>query len=163
MRNAVTILFLLLPLTAAAQVYSWKDASGKIHYSDQPPAERNVRSRTLGLSNSASDDAATAAKTAADRRLEAAKQAKDSKDKAADTEKQRADDAQRQQACDHARINLQGLESGQIRFRMTANGEREALDGAVRDAEVAQARTATEAACGARPPVAAPAASQRKY
>ncbi|HZV54124.1 MAG TPA: DUF4124 domain-containing protein [Rhodocyclaceae bacterium] len=151
MRTAASIVLLLLPMVAAAQVYSWKDASGKVHYSDQPPAERSVHSRTLGPSNSTSDDAATASKAAADRRLEASKQAKESKDKAADAEKQRAEDAQRQQNCERARINMQGLESGQIRFRMTPSGEREALDGAVRDAELAQARAAVEAACSARP------------
>ncbi|MDO9242880.1 MAG: DUF4124 domain-containing protein, partial [Rhodocyclaceae bacterium] len=40
-------LLAVLPTVALAQVYSWKDASGKIHYGDRPPAERQVDSRKL--------------------------------------------------------------------------------------------------------------------
>lgn len=163
MRFVTPILLLLLPLAASAQVYSWRDASGKMHYSDQPPAERNLKSRRLGPSLSSSDDTATATKTAADQRLETSKQKQESKEKAAEAEKKRAEDAQRQQACERARINLQGLESGQIRFRMTPGGEREALDGAVRDAEIAEAQRAVATNCQAAPAAAAPGApSQAK-
>lgn len=155
MRLVTPILLLLLPVVASAQVYSWRDASGKMHYSDQPPTEPSVRTRKLGPSSAESDDTARATKSAADQRLEAARQVKEGKDKAAEAEKKRAEDAQRQQACERARVNLQGLESGQIRFRMTPSGEREALDGAVREAELAEARRAVETNCSPRPPAAA--------
>ena len=36
--RAITLFILALVWTAAtAQVYTWRDASGKIHYSDTPP------------------------------------------------------------------------------------------------------------------------------
>lgn len=160
MRFAAPIIMLLIPLSVSAQVYSWRDASGRIHYSDQPPAERGVKSRTLGPAYSESIDTAPSVKAAADQRMQAPKQKLQDKDKAAEAEKHRNEDAQRQQACERARMNLQGLESGQIRFRMTPGGEREALDGVARDAELAEARRAVEVSCSPRPPAPPPAAGK---
>lgn len=151
MRLTTVFILLSLPLAATAQVYKWTDASGKIHYSDQPPTQAKARSQTLAPAADASADATSAPKAAADKRLEAAKQAADAKDKAAKAEKERAEDAQRQQACERSRTNLQGLQSGQIRFRMSPTGEREALDGAVRDAEVAEAQRAVDINCAPKP------------
>jgi hypothetical protein len=37
----------LVPITGLAQMYSWKDASGKIHYGDRPPAGKEDVARTL--------------------------------------------------------------------------------------------------------------------
>jgi len=151
MRLVALVPLLMLPLAAAAQVYTWKDASGKMHYSDQPPADRNIGSRKLRPSLSESDDVAAAAKGAADKKESAAKQAKEAGEKAAQAEKERADDAIRQENCERARRNLAGIESGQIRFRMSASGEREALDGDVRESELSGARRDVETNCSPRP------------
>jgi hypothetical protein len=159
----ITLIALLLPLTAAAQVYTWKDATGKIHYSDQPPPQQGTKSRVLPVEKSASDDTAAAQKTAADKRLDTNQQAKEKQDAAAKAAKEKADDEQRQKDCERARVSLQGLESGQIRYRMGANGEREALENNTRDAEIANARRAMDAACSPKPktPTAAPAAPKK--
>jgi hypothetical protein len=154
MRLATILALLLLPLAATAQVYKWKDANGKTHYSDQPPAEAKTASKTLAPVGDAGAGAPVASRAAADKRLEAAKQAGEAKDKAAKAEQERAEEAQRQQACERSRMNLQGLQSGQIRFRMSPSGEREALDGAVRDAELAEAQRAVDINCA---PKSAPA------
>lgn len=146
---------LLLPLGAEAQVYKWRDATGNIHYSDKPPAGAPAQGRKLGSANSASDDTPGAQKSATDQRLEAAKRASEAKEKAAGAERDRAQEAQREQACERSRVNLQGLESGQIRFRMGANGEREGLDGAMRDTELNEARRAVETNCSPRPAASA--------
>jgi hypothetical protein len=151
MRLAALITLFVLPLVATAQVYTWKDAKGKMHYSDQPPADQSLNSRRLAPSATTTDDVPAASKALADKRQDAAKQSSDTKEKAAQAAKERAEDAQRQQACERSRTNLQGLESGQIRFRMGANGEREALDGSVRDAELAAARQAVDSNCSPRP------------
>lgn len=160
MRFVAPIIMLLIPVAVSAQIYSWRDASGKIHYSDQPPGERGAKTRTLGPSFSESTDTAPAAKTAADKRTDASRQKLQDKDKAAEAERQRNEDAQRLLACERARMNLQGLQSGQIRFRMTPGGEREALDGAVRDAELAEAQRAVDVSCSPRPPAPAAAAGK---
>lgn len=146
---------LVLPLAAEAQVYKWRDATGKIHYSDKPPAGTPAQSRKLGPANSASDDVPAARQSAADQRLDAAKRASEAKEKAAGAERERAQEALRAQACERSRVNLEGLESGQIRFRMGANGEREGLDGAARDAELNEARRAVDTNCSPRPAASA--------
>lgn len=151
MRLPLIAVLLAVPVVAIAQVYTWKDASGKTHYSDQPPAERNVGSRTLKPAVGESDDVPVAAKAAAEKKEAAAKQAKESGEKAAQTEQERANDAIRQENCNRARQNLAGIESGQIRYRMTASGEREALDGDARESELSDARRAVESNCAPKP------------
>jgi hypothetical protein len=151
MRLSLVAAFLFVPIVATAQVYTWKDANGKIHYSDQPPAERGVGSRTLKPALSESDDVAAIAKGAAEKKEAAAKQAKESGDKAAQAERERAEDAQRQENCTRARQNLSGIQSGIIRYRMTASGEREALDGDARNSELAAAQRAVDTNCAPKP------------
>jgi hypothetical protein len=151
MRLAILATLLVVPVVATAQVYTWKDASGKVHYADQPPADRKVDARTLRPSLSDSDDVPVAAKAAAEKKDAAAKQAKESGEKAAQAEQERADDAIRQENCNRARQNLAGIESGQIRYRVTGGGEREALDGDARDSELAGARRAVEINCAPKP------------
>jgi hypothetical protein len=160
MRAIITLIAILLPLAAAAQVYTWKDASGKIHYSDQPAPDQGTKSRVLSIDKSASDDMAAAQKARTDKRLDANKETKDKQDAAAKAAKEKADDEQRQKDCERARLSVQGLESGQIRYRMGANGEREALEDSARQAEIDNARRIMDATCSpkAKSPTPAPAA-----
>jgi hypothetical protein len=151
MRFIALLVSLLLPIAAAAEVYSWKDANGKIHYSDQPPAESNQATRKVATEPATTNDTEKARKSTAERRLEANKTAKEAKEAAEKAEKQRAEDEQRQRDCERARLAVQGLESGQIRYRMGAGGEREALEDSAREAELANARRAAEVNCAPRP------------
>jgi Domain of unknown function (DUF4124) len=152
--RAIALIALLLPLAAVAQVYTWKDASGKIHYSDQPPPDQGAKSRVLPTDSTDVADPA-AIKAAAERRLELNKDAKKQKEAAVKAAKEHAQDEQRRKDCERARVSLQGLESGQIRFRMGANGEREGLDDSARAAEIANARRAVDATCSPRPKASA--------
>jgi len=160
--RAIALIALLLPFAAAAQVYTWKDANGKIHYSDQPPPDQGTRSRVVNVDKADTADVPAAQKAAADKRLDANKQAKDQKEAADKAAKEKADEAQRQQDCERARVSLQGLESGQIRYRMGADGEREALDDSAREAELANARRVMEATCSAKAKASAPAPATPK-
>jgi hypothetical protein len=155
--RAIALIALLLPLTVAAQVYSWKDANGKIHYSDQPPPQQGVKSRVLNIDKSDEASTAPAVKSSAEKRLDANQQDKEKKDAAAKAAKEKAEDEQRQRDCERARLQLQGVESGQIRYRMGPSGEREALDDSARQAELDNARKAVEASCSPRPKAKAPA------
>lgn len=94
MRRATTGLVVALSLwagvSAAQQVYKWKDASGVTHYDQQPPA--NVKASRLQLKNDPAAPLAPApASTASAANLSA------------------ADAAYRRTACDTARRNLQAL------------------------------------------------------
>ena len=48
MRN-LTWLLLLIALGVQAQVYKWKDETGKVHYSDQPPPAAKGKVQPLNL------------------------------------------------------------------------------------------------------------------
>ncbi len=138
------VLLLALPCAASAQVYSWKDASGKVHYGDQPPAERSAQSRKLPGAPAMTDDVEAARKASAERQFsERDKQAKAGQEtgKPSETPAQAKD---REANCRQSRANLAALESGQIRFSHNAKGERIALDGAVREVELAKARKSVE-------------------
>ena len=148
--SPIVVLF-LLPLSVAAQVYTWKDTSGKVHYSDQPPPDKGQATRTIAADALTTEDSAQVRKQAADKRLEANQKAKEVKGATDKAEKQRLEDEQRARDCERARVAVQGIESGQIRFRMGANGEREALEDASREAELANARRAVDTSCSPRP------------
>ena len=150
MRLAISAALVLFPLAAAAQVYIWKDADGKSHYSDRPPADKAGQARKLGPQFDSEEETTSARKTVADKRLETAKRDKASQEAAGKAAEEKAALAEREKNCERARTHLQGMESGLTRFRLNADGEREALDGAVRDTELAEARRAVDANCSPR-------------
>ena len=43
MRLGLLLAAVLVPLTAGAQIYTWKDADGKTHFGDRPPPEAKTR------------------------------------------------------------------------------------------------------------------------
>lgn len=137
-RSLSLLLSALLPAAAFAEVYSWKDASGKAHYGDRPPVGKQAETRKLAPPPPVADDAKAAQRAVAEKRL--AERERQVKEKANPTAEDPAQAMLREENCRNAKANLAGIESGQIRYRLTATGEREALDGAVREAELASAR-----------------------
>ncbi|MDP2170998.1 MAG: DUF4124 domain-containing protein [Rhodocyclaceae bacterium] len=139
------VLIALLPASGLAQVYSWKDSSGKIHYGDRPPAERQAASRKLAAPPAVDVEAMRSAN--AEKQLTEREKQQKSKESAAKAEEVEAAARQREENCRQARTNLASLESGQIRFTMNAKGERIAMDGATREAELAKARSSVDSWC----------------
>lgn len=154
--RAIALIALLFPLAVAAQVYSWKDANGKVHYSDQPPPQSGAQSRVIKVDPSLTAETPAAQKAAAEKRLDTNKQATEKKEAAAKAAQEKAAEEQRQKDCERAKLQAQGLESGQIRYRMGSGGEREALDDNARQAEIENTRRMVDAACS--PKAKAPAA-----
>ncbi|MDP2809652.1 MAG: DUF4124 domain-containing protein [Rhodocyclaceae bacterium] len=146
--SALFTVFVLLPLTAAAQVYTWKDADGRIHYADRPPLEHGLDARKMGPSVSPPAEATTAArKSRAESEAEAGKRRQQAKEAAGKSDKEKSELEERQKNCERAKGVLQGIESGQTRFRINDKGEREALDGEAREAELADARKSAAGWC----------------
>jgi len=46
MNRAIALLLCSLPLAASAQIYKWTDASGQVHFSQNPPKEGNYQDVT---------------------------------------------------------------------------------------------------------------------
>lgn len=153
----------LAALPAAAQIYSWKDKEGRVHYGDTPPptgevnlikgsaATRTVAPAAEAPSPELPEAAGTPAATEAPATLEAARpptlaereQAFRERRAAeaeaqAKAEQEAAREADRQRFCEQASNQLAALESGQRISRFNAAGEREFLDDAARSAEIAR-------------------------
>ncbi len=146
MRTVLSVVLLLVAGVAFAQVYSWRDANGRMHYSDTPPTDADAKAINAAPASGGTADTATA-KSLAEKNMEFNKRRKDAADAAAKAEQERKAAADKNANCTQAKNALQGLESGQIRFKTGAYGERIALDGDVREAEIARARQAVDSWC----------------
>lgn len=148
--RAFALIALTLPLVAVAQVYSWKDANGKTHYSDQPPPQ-GAQSRVIKGDPAPAAETAAVQQSVAGKKLDTNKQSAEKKEAAAKAAQEKAAEEQRQRDCERAKLQQQGLESGQIRYRMGSGGEREALDDNARQAEMENTRRVVDAACSPKP------------
>jgi hypothetical protein len=132
----ISLTLALAPLAGEAQVYSWKDADGRTHYGDRPPAEAQAGKRRLTTAPAADPDNAL--------KPPAAQPAQPAAKKPAETPEQMRE---REENCNRSRLHLADLESGQMRFVRNADGERVAIDGGAREAELARARKSVAEWC----------------
>lgn len=152
---------LLVALASAQAQYVWKDSKGQMHASDQPPprdvADKDVIRRpaaakpaTVPAAAPASAAAAARPRSAsapvdpelAQRRSRAEQEAKTK----AQADAQRIA-AQRAENCQRARAHLATLESGTRLVRVDAQGDRIAVEDAVRNREAAEARSVMASGC----------------
>lgn len=147
---------LLAAVATAGQVFEWKDANGRKHFSDQPP--QGVDAKPIGVRTQAPRATTPPAGGAADKidqkpqtwveKEEAFEKRREEKaEKNAKAEADAAEEQRRQQACADARDQLKLLQSGVRVQRLDANGERVVLDDAARAEETARARENIENAC----------------
>ena len=143
-------LLLTLPLAAGAQVYSWKDASGKTIYSDKPPLEKKAKTREVAVgSKGGSEPTGPATKPG-----EGAAPAKTPEGGAAGAppaktaDQQQAETDARQKLCDNARKRLIQMESTTgILITKDEKGNSVPLVGDARKAETDSARKDVEQWC----------------
>jgi hypothetical protein len=155
MRLPCSAALLILSLTSTlslAEVFSWKDASGKVHYGDRPPATNQADSRKLAPPPTADTEAR---KAFVERRMAEREKQQKAQEEAKKSGEDQAQIRQREENCKQAKATLTAIESGQVRFSLDAKGERTALDGAARDAEIARAKQAADSWCKPLPKPAA--------
>jgi hypothetical protein len=151
-----------LPALVQAQ-WKWRDAQGRIQYSDRPPphsvAAKDVLSHPssatvqpvvaplTAASAAAGSSAASAAAPAAEAQLEARKRQLEANEQA----KLRAEEEKvartRKDNCERAREYARTLESGMRIARVNAQGEREVLDDTQRAKEQNKAREVMSSEC----------------
>jgi len=149
MRKAIVLFTLMLIATTGwAQAYKWRDANGRIQYSDTPPPPgakevQQLRKPAAGPvvgtpagGKSLADQDADFRKRIAERSEAEAKQAK-----AAEEEQVRA------RNCEQAKGQLAALESGGRMLQFNEKGERIALDDAGRERAKADSQKAVETWC----------------
>lgn len=148
---------LLLPAAATAQIYQWKDANGKVHYSDQPPpaAAKQERTFTPRLAPAAaaptSDDAPPAAASLQEQEAAFKQRQVEQEEAKAQQEKEAATANERKRNCDLAKGNLRNLQVGgrQVRFD-PKTGDRAYLSEAELAQTVKDAERAVEEWCNSQ-------------
>jgi hypothetical protein len=134
---------LLLPSIALADVYKWRDANGRLHYSDQQPI--NIENQKFKPYLPPAD--APAVKTLGEKEMEFRKRQVEAAENTAKAEKKLAEEKERQKNCDEARGNLKALESGIRLVRHDAKGERVFIEDSERLALIEESKKAAATWC----------------
>lgn len=150
-RKLLAVSLVCAASTALAQgIYSWKDASGQTHYSDNPPADATIRALRKTPLSTRSDPPPSVRKAPhsyAENELAFRKrqaEAGEAEEKAA---KNKLLAEQKQKECRNARAHLGGLESGQRVVRFTEDGERVFMEDDERAAEISRTQAYLESYC----------------
>lgn len=158
-RSLLFVVTALAVLTPAQAQWKWRDAQGRIQYSDRPPphnvAEKDVLQRPSAQAQLAAPPKAAPASAAAsavapavrDAQLEARKlqtEAQEQAQRRADEEKLAR---QRKENCERAREYARTLDSGMRIARVNAQGEREVLDDEQRAVEASRTRDVMNSEC----------------
>lgn len=144
--RALAVALALAAFPAAAAVYKWVDANGRVVYSDQPPPPSITKSETLGPVPPPANP--NAAKELQDK--ESARQQADKKraDDAATAGKALQDTERRREACATARGQLTLLlDANQPMVRVNEKGERVVMDDSARRLEIDRAQQLIRETC----------------
>ena len=136
---------LAFSVSAAAQLYKWKDQNGRLQYGDTPPPgveATPMRGPAAGTPPPAPEAKKADGKTEKPLSPEAAFQKRQQEREAADqkSEKERAQAEQKRANCEQAQGQLRALESGVRMVTVTADGERVVMDDAARAQQIQQAQ-----------------------
>lgn len=158
----IALLGIACALPAAAQ-WKWKDASGRVQYSDLPPpagvTEKDILQRPNGATRvapmpttaAAAVPAASAASGLGPKGVEPELEAKRKKAEQEEAAKRKAEEqkvaAAKAENCSRARDAMRTLESGVRMARVNAKGEREVYDDKMRAEEMKRARQVAQDNC----------------
>lgn len=148
MRTTAALLLALMAAAAlGAEVYTWRDASGKVHYSDTPPAGIDAKKMRGGASSESTPPEAAPRRGLADQELEFRKRRADAESAQARAQKEKAEAEEKKRNCEQSRTQLQALESGQRISQLDAQGERMFMDDGMRAQQIERARKAVQSWC----------------
>lgn len=141
-RSAVFLLA-CLPLVAFAEVYQYKDANGNTVFSDSPPPGAKAIRKDIRTPPPPADSSGALN----EKMQEFQKRREEAGEKEAKQAKEKAEQEKAAENCSRARSKVAALETGQRIVRFNAQGEREFLDDAGRDKELAEARQSVSEWC----------------
>jgi hypothetical protein len=149
MRKALMVVALgIVSAGALAQVYSWKDANGQVHYSDQPPPGKQQQSaRKIETKVATPEETEATRKAQAERELDGRQKQKQAQDASAKQTKAQQDAEDRKKGCTKAKAYVKALEGGQINSTINDQGKTVPMDKSGLAAELADARKSADAWC----------------
>ena len=131
------VVLALAATTACGQeIYSWKDAAGRVHYSDMPPTEAKVTTLRKAPLVPEKAEGQQATPSLAERELAFKKRRASTAEAEEKAKNERAAADARQKECSEAKAQLVAMQDGQRVARFAENGERVMLDDAEHEAEV---------------------------
>ena len=134
-------------LPAAAALYKWTDANGRVVYSDQPPSSASVKAETLAAPAPAANP--NAAKELAQKEADMRKRSTDRAEAAVKAEKELTAKEQRTEECTRMANNIKQLSSSQFRiYRANEKGEQVEMDDAAKQRERARLEGLQKEHCG---------------
>lgn len=146
--RAITLFILALVWTAAsAQVYTWRDASGNIHYSDTPPPGVDAKKMRPGAQPGATPSGGAPVRSTAEQDMEFRKRQTEADKARSKAEQDKGDAEDGKRNCEDARKHLNALESGQRMSRLNEAGESIPLDDEMRAQEIEKARKSVQSWC----------------
>jgi hypothetical protein len=141
----VTLLALVLALPAAAQVYTWTDKDGQVHYGDAPPPDA-TDAKSVAIESKPTDPARI-------ENLEVQKQLSDKQaamedELRANQQKRAAEEAaNKQAACEAARKRYDNVQYSRKFSTVGADGKETWMSGADADKMKADLKAAADKAC----------------
>ena len=142
-RLLALLLICAVPMVSAQSIYSWKDANGRVHYSDSPPPDaqtRKLRDMPITPPGTATRGQAPAQETYVEKEQAFRKRRAEAAEAEEKARREEVQEQNRQQMCNGLRQQLAGLESGQRIARFADNGERVFMDDNERAAEIEKTR-----------------------
>lgn len=153
----LSMLLLCAATSAAAQsIYSWKDASGRVHYSDTPPAEgnktRTIRQAPLAPTTPAAQSAPglprpIVGETYAEKEQAFRKRRAEAAEAEEKARKDQIENERKQKECADLRRYLAGVSNGQRMGRYNDAGEVIMMSDEERAAEADHTRATLEKNC----------------
>ena len=104
-RLALLAAAIFLAPSVGAQIYQWKDESGKTVISDKPPVGQVPKQKTVTSGTRAQNNPAQ--KSLADRELDFRKRQKTAQESSEKTQKDESSATEKRESCDSARRQLQ--------------------------------------------------------
>lgn len=147
MRTLSLLMLALIWSAASAQVYTWRDADGKIYYSDTPPPGVDAKKMRAGSQANAAPASGTPSRSVAEQEMEFRKRKAEADKARTKDEKDKQDAEESKRNCEQARNQLNALESGQRMNRVDVTGERIPLDDEMRAQEIERAKKAVQSWC----------------
>ncbi len=147
MRAIFLLILACVWATASAQVYTWRDASGKVHYSDTPPPGVDAKKMRAGTQPGATPASGAPGRSVAEQDMEFRKRQTEADKSRAKAEQERKDSEESKRNCADAKKQLAALESGQRMSRFNESGEAIPLDDEMRAQETEKARKSVQSWC----------------
>ena len=144
-KTVLTLCLVTAAAVASAQIYRWKDENGRIVFSDKPPEGRTRQQEKLDAPLPSAPGSTQ--KSLAEQEISFQKRQKEARERAEKTGKEEAAQAEKQEYCTSLRRQLMALESGERIVRRDENGERQFLEDAQREQEIAKVRQSMQNTC----------------